>query len=314
MLPASDEKRLGARAPLWGVLGGMGPLASAEFLRTVYRTACRIGVSEQASPRVALVSCPDLPDRTEALAPRGRPGELRLLADRCEAGLAALQSLGAEHVFVCCFTAHAVLDRLPGRLLRGLVRLPQLVHDELAGAPGEALVLASAGAVHSAVFHPDRAGAELRLPSGQDQESLQKLLYRLKAGARVQAEAPALWEIVSHYRPARVVFGCTELHLFTAAAEQGELTLPYEVVDPLRTLAAAIAGQAAVSSSGGPPDPGDAMQAVTVSAPARASVSSRSSASAPCTAPVRPLIDKAPRAGVRWRASSSGSGNSPHAP
>src|SRR4029079_293203 len=47
-----------------GIVGGMGPLASAEFVRTVYEYG--LGEREQPSPTVLLYSDPTFPDRTDA--------------------------------------------------------------------------------------------------------------------------------------------------------------------------------------------------------------------------------------------------------
>lgn len=67
MMPVGEA----GRDPL-GVLGGMGPLASAEFLKTIYE--CSVAGGEQRSPSVIMYSDPTFPDRTEARQP---PGERR---------------------------------------------------------------------------------------------------------------------------------------------------------------------------------------------------------------------------------------------
>ena len=36
-MASQDYSKPETRPPLWGILGGMGPLASAEFLSTIYR-------------------------------------------------------------------------------------------------------------------------------------------------------------------------------------------------------------------------------------------------------------------------------------
>jgi len=51
--------------PIWGTLGGMGPLTSAEFLIYIYKLS--LGRTEQNMPRLYLMSDPTVPDRTKAL-------------------------------------------------------------------------------------------------------------------------------------------------------------------------------------------------------------------------------------------------------
>ena len=50
------------RSNVLGVVGGMGPLASAEFVKTIYEYG--LNRREQESPSVVLVSDPTFPDRT----------------------------------------------------------------------------------------------------------------------------------------------------------------------------------------------------------------------------------------------------------
>lgn len=75
---------------LLGILGGMGPLASAEFLKTIYE----YGISdlEQRSPACILYSDPTLPDRTQAIV----NGEEALLASALVNALDMLVHLGAS--------------------------------------------------------------------------------------------------------------------------------------------------------------------------------------------------------------------------
>ena len=58
-----------ATKEILGVVGGMGPLASAEFVKTIYEHS--LGEREQASPTVLMHSDPTFPDRTQLL-PCGR--------------------------------------------------------------------------------------------------------------------------------------------------------------------------------------------------------------------------------------------------
>jgi len=55
----------------------MGPLASAEFLTSIYELS--LGRTEQNMPRLCLVSDPTVPDRTKACD--SGPGELRSEAE-----------------------------------------------------------------------------------------------------------------------------------------------------------------------------------------------------------------------------------------
>jgi aspartate racemase len=77
--------------PVLGVLGGMGGLASAEFVRTVYEISGEVCSREQDAPVVVMYSDPTFPDRTEAFL----RGETQPLLNKLIEALELLNSMGA---------------------------------------------------------------------------------------------------------------------------------------------------------------------------------------------------------------------------
>ena len=90
-----------------GIVGGLGPLASAEFLKTVYEYG--IGEYEQDAPIVLMYSDPTFPDRTDSFL----AGESELLLAKLTAALQCLSDAGASRFVICCMTIHYLLSRLP---------------------------------------------------------------------------------------------------------------------------------------------------------------------------------------------------------
>ena len=74
-----------------GVLGGMGGLASAEFVKTIYEFSGELSLPEQAGPVVAMYSDPAFPDRTEAFL----RGETQPILTRLIDALDRLDRMGA---------------------------------------------------------------------------------------------------------------------------------------------------------------------------------------------------------------------------
>jgi aspartate racemase len=221
--------------PLLGVVGGLGPLASAELLATLYRLDPP--EREQEAPRCLLLSDPTFPDRTEAIL-RGETGEL---ARRLGEAVASLLEQGAARVVVACVTIHRVLPELPQSLRRPVVSLVDLIVEELLADPRERLLLATTGSRRGAVFtaHPrwSAVAKDLRDLEPADQEALHDRLYRLKRGEPPEAAIPFVEELESRYGVRGLVFGCTELHLLQRPlAARGEATRG-RVVDPLMTVA-----------------------------------------------------------------------------
>jgi aspartate racemase len=221
--------------PLLGVVGGLGPLASAELLATLYRLDPP--EREQEAPRCLLLSDPTFPDRTEAIL-RGETGEL---ARRLGEAVASLLEQGAARVVVACVTIHRVLPELPESLRRHVVSLVDLAVEELLADPRERLLLATTGSRRGGVFtaHPrwSAVAGDLRDLEPADQEALHDRLYRLKRGEPPEAAIPFIEELESRYGVRGLVFGCTELHLLQRPlAARGEAT-GGRVVDPLMTVA-----------------------------------------------------------------------------
>src|SRR5215813_3866816 len=90
-----------------GIVGGLGPMASAEFLKTVYEYG--IGDNEQDAPIVVMYSDPTFPDRTDSFL----AGEDELLLARLTAALQFLADAGAARFVICCMTIHHLLPSVP---------------------------------------------------------------------------------------------------------------------------------------------------------------------------------------------------------
>src|SRR5437764_219943 len=111
--PAAPRPRRSILMPATlGLLGGMGPLASAEFIATLYHL--NLVEPEQESPSCILLSDPTFPDRTEAIL----AGDTGLLALRLEQALQRLVDLGADWIVIACVTIHHVLPQVREPLRR----------------------------------------------------------------------------------------------------------------------------------------------------------------------------------------------------
>lgn len=92
-------------APLIGVLGGMGPLATVDLLQKIIEeTPAR---RDQDHVPVVVWNVPQIPDRQQALAGTGE-SPLRLLL----AAVRQLNRLPVSHIVIPCNTAHHWFDAL----------------------------------------------------------------------------------------------------------------------------------------------------------------------------------------------------------
>ena len=217
-----------------GILGGMGPLASAEFLATLYRL--NLIEPEQKTPSCVVLSDPTFPDRTEAIL----AGSVEILAKRLEQALQALLDQGADRIVIACVTIHHVLPLVPEPLRLKVVSLIDLMLDEVLADPCRRLLLATTGTRAARIFESHERWNQVErwvaFPDEEDQRELHKLIYHLKAGLSGEGCLSWIDTLAVRYQVEGFLFGCTELHLlhrFLAtrpASSKG-------IIDPLWTAA-----------------------------------------------------------------------------
>lgn len=217
-----------------GILGGMGPLASAEFVRTIY--SYPHAGPEQDAPAVMLYSDPTFPDRTDALLRRSDD----LLLERLIEALTRLCELGASKIVICCVTSHYLLARLPSELRCRILSLVDVIIDGLLRAEKRHLLLCTEGTRRAELFENHHRWREARdlivLPQQSDQREIHELIYRLKRHAEVDALLPLVGALLTRYEVDSFIVGCTELHLVTRRLAAGGVTT-YGYVDPLTLIA-----------------------------------------------------------------------------
>ncbi|MET8144872.1 amino acid racemase [Sphaerisporangium sp. NPDC005288] len=219
--------------PTLGILGGMGPLATAEFLRLL---AGRVpGTTDQEHPRIVMLSDPSIPDRTAAVL-AGSDAPLPPIRD----GLARLAEWGADLLAVPCNTAHFYLDRLAGTLPAPVVHIVDATLEEAARrSPGGGWLAATTGTVAGGLYQrrAEALGYRLLLPGSGTQEAIHHTATLVKAGRSHQAGAllgtvaRGLW----HRERLPVLAACTELPLAYAAASLP----PDRMISSLDALASA---------------------------------------------------------------------------
>ena len=216
-----------------GVIGGMGPEATADFFgRIIRNTPAR---SDQDHLHVLIDNNPKVPNRNMAITGSGPSPAAQLVRSAKR-----LQTAGADFLVMPCNTAHAFADDIRSAtdipLLDIVEVASQYVSREFAGTKA-AGVLATDGCRSARLYETvlGRAGIDcITLPDAL-QEDFMQLVYLIKAtGATVQAgeqmHAMAL-ELVSRGADV-IVAGCTEVPLVLSAK-----SLPIPLIDTTEVLA-----------------------------------------------------------------------------
>ena len=214
-----------------GIIGGMGPLATADLFEkiTLHTAASR----DQEHPRVCIDSNTAIADRTAALL-HGGPDPLPEMIKSAK----RLEAIGAEVLIMPCNTAHGFYDAVAAAADVPVLHMIALTRDALKQRGVRcAGLLATDGTVETGIYQKTFAGSgiELLTPAGEDQAAVMDVIYNgVKAGD--------LSHDVSGFRRACenllgrgaeiLILGCTELPLAFRLYALG-----YPAVDPTLELA-----------------------------------------------------------------------------
>jgi aspartate racemase len=219
-----------------GVLGGMGPLASAQFMARL--TLLTPAERDQDHIPALLWSDPRVPDRTAARLGGGEDPLPALLR-----GLRGLEAAGCGAIAIPCNTAHGWFDALQAATGLPILHIVDAAATELArlGVPGgEVGVLGTAGTLAMGLYQ-ERLGARGYACLVPEPATMDRLvtpaIALVKANRVADAHAP-LAEAARGLmaRGARaVVLGCTEIPLGLQAGP----ALPFPVADTIDALARA---------------------------------------------------------------------------
>lgn len=223
-------------APLIGVLGGMGPLATLDFLRKLI--ASTPAQRDQDHVPTVVWNVPQIPDRQRALAGTGESPLPALLH-----GIAQLNVAGATRIVIPCNTAHAWFDALAAASPAPLIHIIQASLDalEAASAPSGAVVglIATRGTLDAMLYQPHlkARGIPFVVNTPEELDSLfTPGCYAVKrgelerGGKLLEQAAQRLVERGA----ARLVLACTEVPVGLAHIASGLQAIS---VDPTQALA-----------------------------------------------------------------------------
>ena len=222
-----------------GVLGGMGPMATVDFMGKVVRNTP--ATHDQEHIQMVVCSATNTPDRTAAILGEGTD-PFPVMRDTVR----RLEAAGATCIAIPCNTAHHWHAALQAVTPVRILHIVDAVADALsvqAVEGGCVGVLATTGTVKAGIYQKRlaRRGFSCRMPDAAGQAEVMRAIRLVKAGQlgeatailRVQAEA-----LVSG-GCRRVVMACTEIPVALASVE-GELRSA--LVDATEALARVCVG------------------------------------------------------------------------
>ena len=127
-----------------GIIGGMGPMATAYLLELIIQmTAAK---TDQEHLSAVVLNNPQVPDRTAYILDRAKPSPLPVLEGMAH----ALENLGCGVLCAPCVTSHYFYEELAGCVQVPFLHMVRETAKELqAGGKTRAGILATTGTVKS---------------------------------------------------------------------------------------------------------------------------------------------------------------------
>lgn len=195
-----------------GVIGGVGPMATAYFMERVIDMT-EAGCDQEHINMMIFNDC-DIPDRTAYITGQSSDNPLPIMAEDAK----SLEAAGCQFIVIPCNTAHYFYEQLQAQVDIPVVNI---VEETIRYAKGlfSSLscigIMATTGTIEAGTYqkYAEESGIQWVIPNEEEQESLMHIIYDgVKAGEKVAPEdfnrvANALREKGAQC----LVLGCTEL-------------------------------------------------------------------------------------------------------
>jgi len=197
-----------------GVIGGMGPEATVDFMSRVI--ALTPAACDADHVRMIVDNNPKIPDRQAAI--RGDDTEVRSVLT---ATALQLQASGAEFLVMPCNTAHAFIGDAIEAVSIPFVHIVEETAREIGASHPQVMrvgILATIACRVSGVYQSalQATGKSVIFPSDDDEQECMRLIARIKAGDagdEVRKRMTVLAERLIDAGAEVVVAGCTEIPL-----------------------------------------------------------------------------------------------------
>lgn len=218
-------------AQILGVLGGLGPMATAYYLELMIKMTD--ADTDQAHLQSIVMNFPTIPDRTAYILGRSEESPLEPMIALGR----QLKAMGASVIATPCITAHYFHQDLQEGIGLPMIHGIECVAKQLSQAGISRVgLMATDGTVQSGIFQRqvEEQGMTLVLPDTEGQAAVMTLIYdQVKAGKEPDLQLfNAVKEQLRQKGAQVVVLGCTELSMIKKENALGD-----GILDALEVLA-----------------------------------------------------------------------------
>lgn len=197
--------------PLLGILGGMGPLATVDFLGKLTRLT-PASCDQEHLPWVT-VSQPAIPDRSQAIQAQSDAPGIYLTK-----GVAYLAGQGVSLIAIPCNTSHFWYEAMQAASSAPILHIADAAIDELKRSPapiGKVAILATRGTINTGIYgKPLLAQGFDVFPIDEATQTIVDGVIRQVKGGNLADAGTAMQQLADILAAASVgavILGCTEL-------------------------------------------------------------------------------------------------------
>jgi len=218
--------------PLFGIIGGMGPISSAEFVHYVYSQAAEKYNNEDQYPRMVLISDPKAPNRLVSY----QQYQFADLRDYLHSTIAKLTSFKVDKIIVCCIVAHACLPLLEADSKEKMVDLLDLFQSTLKQQKKKVLLFSTL-MLHELQLIRDPNIIYLR---ESDARLVHVSIYKIKAAPNtieITSFIRMIERMLREYNLDTIALACSDLHMINRYIKQHKLLITFNIIDILDVAA-----------------------------------------------------------------------------
>ena len=218
-----------------GIIGGMGPMASAVFYDMI--SSKTDASCDQENLDLILLSHAGIPDRTRAILSKDE-AQIEAVRSKLLADAMFLQNAGCTAIAVTCNTAHYFVNMIEDELDIPFIHLIRETAEAVASEFGarKVAVLATDGTIETRLYQDElsKRGVIAFTPKAEVQALVMHEIYEcIKSGKPADEE---IWQKIEEYVKAEgceaAVLACTELSVV-----RKELSLGSFYFDPMDIMA-----------------------------------------------------------------------------
>lgn len=219
-----------------GIIGGMGPLATAKiYTKIIEKTKAS---SDQEHMSIVVLNKPSIPDRSSAILNNGTSPVKSL--NEC---IEELVKLDVKNFIIGCNTAHYFVDQLIipkninfiNMIDEVLIKLKSIYKDK------PIIVLSTIGTIKANIYKSNINAKDLNIiyPNDDVQTVIMDYIYSLKSGMnpyyKIYILENSLRKIKTIYPDAIFLLACTEISML-----EEYLSKKFNVIDAVNVLADAV--------------------------------------------------------------------------